>query len=168
MSSRHFIPPHLFPLPQGERVGWGYLVLPVNLQQPPSIRIALILTRPSAIFLRAEFTMREKVGREILIRFAASSCFISSRSASLRASNSSSVRYTPCSSLSGLQRGRKHLSPGAHLIHLIFLGLMKPPDYEQMFITNLAQPPFICQGGWCYCRCRVVEKYYSGSKMEGT
>ena len=110
------------------------------LQQPPSIMMALIFTRPSAILFLAEETILENVGRDILSLFAASNCFNPSRSASLTASNSSRVRYTPFSLFKGLQIGLKHLSPGRHRIHLVFLGrMLSTYCYERMFITILSQ-----------------------------
>jgi len=92
------------------------------LQQPPSILMALILTNPSAILLRADATIRENVGLDILSRLAASTCFNPSRSASLTASNSSSVRQMLFILSKGLHAGLKHHSPDRQLTHLVFLG----------------------------------------------
>jgi hypothetical protein len=83
-----------------------------------------MLTSPSAIFLWAEVNIRENVGRDTFISFAASSCFISSRQASRTASNSSKDKYTPSSLFNGLQSGLKHRSPGTHFTHLVFFGPM--------------------------------------------
>jgi len=106
------------------------------LQQPPSIFIVLILTRASAIFLCAEVSILEKVGRETFIFFAASSCFIPSRQESRTASNSSRLKDTVSNLRKGLQRGLKHRSLGKHLIHLVFFGLILAHEgYERMFIT---------------------------------
>jgi phosphotransferase system glucose/maltose/N-acetylglucosamine-specific IIC component len=68
----------------------------------------------------------EKVGREIFIFFAASICFNPARHARRTASNSSRVRYTLFNLLSGLHKGLKHLSSGAHFTHLVFFGLKHP------------------------------------------
>jgi hypothetical protein len=91
------------------------------------MRIALILTSPSAIFFWAEVKIRENVGRDILMRLAASICFNSSRQARRIASNSSRVKYTPSNLFKGLHIGLKHRSPGTHLIHLVFLGRINTP-----------------------------------------
>ena len=106
--------------------------------------MALILTNPSAILLRAEDTILENVGLDILSLFAASTCFNPSRSASLMASNSSSVRYTPFSLLRGLHIGLKHLSPGKHFIHLVFFGRkIISFSYEHMLITSISHCIFM-------------------------
>jgi len=114
------------------------LSLVKTLQQPPSILITLILTKPSAIFLWADVIIRENVGREIFICLAASICFKPSKQASLIASNSSRLKYTPSNLFKGLQRGLKHRSPGIHFTQRVFLGRkMNSFDYEHMFITSL-------------------------------
>ena len=124
--------------------------LPVILQQPPPIRIALMLTSASATFVWAAASILVNVGRDTLILRAASICLSPERSASLSASNSSSVMFTPCSSLRGLQQGRKHRSSGSHLIHLVFFGRIQVPSYERMFKTGYHGPEcrsmFSCAG----------------------
>ena len=96
-----------------------------------------VFTSASAIFLCAEVSILENVGREIFIFLAASICFIPSRQASRTDSNSSRVKETTSSLFKGLQRGLKHLSLGTHLIHLVFLGLKAILLYEHMFVTSL-------------------------------
>jgi len=99
--------------------------------------MAFTFTKASVTFLHADETIREKVGRDIFINFAASLCFISSKHASRIASNSSILSTTPSSSLTGLHFGRKHLSPGKHLTHLVFFGRIHDPFcYEHWFIIN--------------------------------
>ncbi len=101
--------------------------------------MALILTSPSAIFLCAEVKILENVGLDIFISFAALICFKPSRQARRIASNSSRVRQIVFDLSSGLHNGLKHRSPGAHFIHLVFLGLKSiPSSYEHLFITILA------------------------------
>jgi hypothetical protein len=103
--------------------------------------IAFAFTNASVTFLQAEATIREKVGRDIFMSFAASFCFISSRHASRIASNSSMLNTTPSSLFNGLHFGRKHLSPGRHFTHLAFFGLIGlPSSYAHWFITNFTTP----------------------------
>ncbi len=98
--------------------------------------MALMLTKASAIFFNADVLIREKVGREIFILLAASSCLIPSHKESRTASNSSKVRQTPSISFTRLHFGLKQRSPGRHLIHLVFLGLINTFfRYEHLFIT---------------------------------
>lgn len=86
--------------------------------------MALILTSESATLFRADDTILENVGLDILSFLAASICFNPSRSANLTASNSSRVKHTHLTLFKGLHMGLKHLSPGKHLIHLVFFGLI--------------------------------------------
>jgi len=88
--------------------------------------MALILTSASAIFLCAEVSILENVGREMFINFPAFSCFKPSRQESLIASNSSRLKYTLLTLFKGLHKGLKHRSPGTHFTHLVFLGLKTP------------------------------------------
>jgi hypothetical protein len=101
--------------------------------------MALIFTSPSAIFLWADVKIREKVGLDILINFAASICLSSSRQARRTASNSSRVKDTTLHFPKGRHNGLKHLSPGTHLTHRVFLGLTAISYYEHMFEIILSQ-----------------------------
>ena len=104
------------------------------VQQPPSTLMALRFTSASEIFFRAAARILETVERWTFIRKAVACWSSFRRSQSRRASNSSRERVTPWSFPLGRHRGRKQRSPGWHLIHLVFLGLMPVSHYAHMCI----------------------------------
>ena len=102
---------------------------------PPSMRIAFPLIRASAIFRRADLRMRWKVGREICIRSAHSTCCRPAKSLRRRASTSSTVKPTSSSALRGMPAGLKYVTSGMDATCRHFLGLaMTVGSYEPMSI----------------------------------
>jgi len=102
--------------------------------------MALILTKASVIFLRADASILDTVERCTRILLAISFCSKPSKSKSRIASNSSRLKVTPFNLLKVLHCGRKQRSRGVHFIQRVFLGRkVYSFRYAHMCITILSQ-----------------------------